>query len=45
MKERECEIHGKYAQTGESKECPICEYYYYIEFPEKDDWEHEGDNE
>lgn len=41
MSERECKIHGKYVRTGESEECPICEYYYYTEFkedePEDDD--------
>ena len=44
MKERECEIHGKYVRTGESEECPICEYYYYTEFLEynEDDEEDDG---
>jgi hypothetical protein len=38
-----CEIHGKYIQEGESKECPVCEYYKYTNFPEEYEWDEEED--
>lgn len=34
MKIGECEYHGKYVYTDKSVGCPICAYYYYIEFIE-----------
>lgn len=41
--EYNCPIHGKYVQTGESKECPWCEYYMYVNFPENYEWEEDTD--
>ena len=36
---RQCEYHGDYIQLGESKKCPVCEYYDYTHYIENYDWE------
>lgn len=43
MRIRECKHHGEYIQTGEYTECPICGYYYYLEFLEDEEREKDED--
>lgn len=40
---KHCPVHGDYIHEGESQECPKCEYYIAVNFPEEYEWDEDED--